>query len=677
MAAESADSAEAGNEPDWFRILPVAVVPVQASDGVILASNERFRSMFSEAEAPTRLDDLAADPEPLIALRTAVMRDDGVHECEVSAPQSAAALRRFLVCARPENSSIIIAAVADVTDRWEREREAAEMARFPEMNPGPVLRFDPDGVVVLANTAARTVFQTDDLVGHSWNDLCPGMTASHWTRIMADAEPPPIEAMLGETSILFNHVRSADNKIITAFGADTTAFRDAEHKLHERAAELSEIARFPDMNPGPVIRTDMDGKVLLANAAARSIFGPDIVDGSWLDACPSVDRDEWAEILKTGNIVSVEARIGDQDFMFAHRIDPKSELVFVFGADVSDEKRAQSALYQSERMATLGTLAAGVAHELNNPAAATRRAAEQLRDAFVRLEEAYLIRDQVTFSAAASAMLVEFEQKARAAAGKPDELDGLARSDRESAIEEWLDAREVQDSWRIAPALVAAEIDETLLERAAANMEGAALNAVLAWVGAAYPVHALAYEVGQGSSRISEIVGALKSYSYLGQAPVQAVDVREGLNNTLIILRSKLKEGVTVTREFSENLGEVLAYGSELNQVWTNLLDNALDAMGGQGAITVRTRGDGKWAVVEIEDDGPGIPSEVLPRIFDPFFTTKEPGKGTGIGLSTSYSIVTEKHGGRMTVESRPGCTRFVVCLPLDTPADPSSQLAE
>lgn len=321
-------------------------------------------------------------------------------------------------------------------------------------------------------------------------------------------------------------------------------------------------------------------------------------------------------------------------------------------------------------MSTLGTLATGVAHELNNPAAATGRAAEQLRDAFARLEEAYLIRDQISFAPAAHAMLVELEQQARAAAGKPDELDGLARSDRESAIEAWLDAHQVEDSWRIAPALVAAKIDDPLLERAAANMEKPALNAVLAWVGAAYPVHALAYEIGQGSHRISEIVGALKSYSYLGQAPVQAVDIHEGLNNTLIMLRSKMKSGVPVNREFSTDLGEVLAYGSELNQVWTNLLDNAVDAMGGQGAITVRTRGDGDWAVVEIEDDGPGIPSELLPRIFDPFFTTKEPGKGIGLGLSTSYSIVTEKHGGRMTAGSRPGMTRFVVHLPLDAQRD-------
>ena len=183
------------------------------------------------------------------------------------------------------------------------------------------------------------------------------------------------------------------------------------------------------------------------------------------------------------------------------------------------------------------------------------------------------------------------------------------------------------------------------------------LAAAIAWIGAAAPVHMLAYEIGQGSGRISEIVGALKSYSYLGQAPVQDVDLREGIDNTLIILRNKLKQGVTVERKFADDLPLIPAFGSELNQVWTNLLDNAIGAMKGRGTIIIRARLADPWAVVEIEDDGPGIPDDAQGRIFDPFFTTKEPGKGTGLGLSTTYSIVTERHRGEIMVESRPGRT--------------------
>src|SRR5439155_22897507 len=148
------------------------------------------------------------------------------------------------------------------------------------------------------------------------------------------------------------------------------------------------------------------------------------------------------------------------------------------------------------------------------------------------------------------------------------------------------------------------------------------------------------------AARISEIVGALKSYSYLGQAPVQAVDLREGLDNTLVILRSKLKVGVEVRREYGADVPPVQAWGSELNQVWTNLVDNAVDAMGGKGHLTIRTRRDGDWAVVEVEDDGPGVPQAIQSQVFDPFFTTKAPGKGTGLGLSTSYSIIVAKHNG-------------------------------
>jgi signal transduction histidine kinase len=182
-------------------------------------------------------------------------------------------------------------------------------------------------------------------------------------------------------------------------------------------------------------------------------------------------------------------------------------------------------------------------------------------------------------------------------------------------------------------------------------------------------VYTLLHEIGQGSARLSEIVGAVKGYSYLGQAPVQAVDPHEGLENTLVILRSKLTAGIHVRRDYGADVPKIQAYGSELNQVWTNLLDNAIDAMGGTGEITIRTRRQGAWVVVEIEDDGPGIPDQIQNRIFDPFFTTKEPGKGTGLGLSLSHRIITQQHKGEIRVESQPGRTRFTVKLPIELPS--------
>jgi signal transduction histidine kinase len=185
-----------------------------------------------------------------------------------------------------------------------------------------------------------------------------------------------------------------------------------------------------------------------------------------------------------------------------------------------------------------------------------------------------------------------------------------------------------------------------------------------------YLVYTLLNEIGQGSTRISEIVGALKSYSYLGQAPVQSVNIHEGIDNTLVILRNKLKTGITVHREYDLNLRPIVAYGSELNQVWTNLLDNAADALNGKGEIIIRTKHSEKSVQVEIEDNGPGIPKEIQSRIFDPFFTTKELGKGTGLGLSTSYSIIVEKHNGEISIESKPGQTCFTIVLPINLPTN-------
>lgn len=326
-------------------------------------------------------------------------------------------------------------------------------------------------------------------------------------------------------------------------------------------------------------------------------------------------------------------------------------------------------LRQSEKLATLGTLTAGIAHELNNPAAATRRAADQLRDAFAHLEDAHLRLGTVTLTSTGQALLRSLEQQGRERAVRPGDLDVLARSDREAAVEEWLDERGIADPWRLAPSLVGQGLDPSALTQLATALQGEALNAVLAWAASVFSVYTLLHEVGQGSARVAEVVGALKSYSHLGQAPVQTVDLHEGLDNTLVILRGKLKTGINVRRDYGADVPQVTAYGSELNQVWTNLLDNAAEAMGGKGEITIRTRRHGDWAVVEIQDNGPGIPEEIQPKIFDPFFTTKAPGKGTGLGLSTSYAIVTQKHLGEFRVASRPGFTCFTVKLPIERPS--------
>ena len=549
--------------------------------------------------------------------------------------------------------------------------DLALLAELPEKNPGPVARLDRDARILMANAAARTFLAREDIVGECWIDLCPGMTWDIWGRVLATGpEGRRIEheaEIEGPVCVLFTHVLSESGNVVFVYGADITARRQQEKLLARQTAALAEMARFPEMNPGPVLRMDQAGTILLANGAAREVFGTDPIGQSWPDLCPSVDTAAWSDILASGEVLRYEARINDREYVFAHRHDARTELVFVYGADVTVQKQTERALAQSERMATLGTLAAGVAHELNNPAAATRRAAEQMRTAFAALGRARLALDEAGLSPGSVTLMRDLDARAAEQAQGPLDLGSLDRSDRESEVEDWLDDRDVGDGWSLAPDLVAQGVTIDDLERLAAEFGEDELALALIWTVQSFRVHQLSHEIGQGSARISEIVAALKSYSYLGQAPVQAVDVHEGLDNTLVILRSKLKQGIDVRREYDASTPPVAAYGSELNQVWTNLIDNAADGMDGSGTLTIRTSHDDRWAIVEIEDDGAGIPEGARAHVFDPFFTTKEPGKGTGLGLSTTYSIVTKKHGGTIEVESRPGRTVFTVRLPLDT----------
>ncbi len=328
-------------------------------------------------------------------------------------------------------------------------------------------------------------------------------------------------------------------------------------------------------------------------------------------------------------------------------------------------RSTEAMLREREKLAALGTLSAGLAHELNNPAAAVQRSAALLQEGLDRLALTTAALGPVVDDREHAAFVADLAAEVARHGAVQTPLDPLDASDLAWELETFLVERGVADGGELAPALVTGGWDRAHLERIEAQFPGEALGRVVAWVAAGSAVHALVDEVATGARRISEIVKAVKEYSFMDQAAVQRVDIRAGLDNTLVILRPKLKTGITVTRDYQSDLPEIEAYGSELNQVWTNILDNAIDAMGGQGEVRIRAYVRDTDVVVEICDNGPGMPPDVRERIFEPFYTTKPPGSGTGLGLHISHNVVA-RHGGRIDIRSKPGETCFEVVLPLE-----------
>jgi signal transduction histidine kinase len=318
-----------------------------------------------------------------------------------------------------------------------------------------------------------------------------------------------------------------------------------------------------------------------------------------------------------------------------------------------------------ERLAALGTMAAGLAHELNNPAAAARRAAAQMAEALDVVSSTLRRFVESGIERAEAAQLVELHQQALDAAAGRTALDALDAADAEDDLLARLEAIDVPEPWRLAEPLAAAGIDEEWIARVA-QLAGPATDAALGWLAATLTAKGLAAELEESTRRMSDLVGAVKSYAYVDRGGLVEVDLHEGLETTLVVLGHKLKHtSIEVVRDYDRTLPKLTIRGSELNQVWTNLLDNAIDVLGDGGTITISTRRDGEAAVVEIGDDGPGIPPEIRERIFDSFFTTKDVGYGTGLGLATARRVVVDGHDGALSVESEPGRTTFSVRLPL------------
>jgi signal transduction histidine kinase len=318
-----------------------------------------------------------------------------------------------------------------------------------------------------------------------------------------------------------------------------------------------------------------------------------------------------------------------------------------------------------ERLAALGQMAAGLTHELNNPAAAARRAAAQLEEAMQAVTGAVASFVDAGLEREDAAVLIGLQREAMDGMTARTSVDALDIADAEEALLECLEDRGVEEAWRYADALAAAGVDQEWVERVV-DAAGPAADPALRWIAASLSAQSLAADLQESTRRMSDLVGAVKSYAYMDRGELQEIDIREGLESTLTILGHKLKHTrIDVVRDYDDDLPRMTVHGSQLNQVWTNLLDNAIDALGEDGTITITTLLDGGCVEVHVADDGPGIPPEVRNRVFDAFVTTKDVGKGTGLGLATAYQIVVDRHDGSLTVDSEPGRTEFRVRLPI------------
>ena len=321
---------------------------------------------------------------------------------------------------------------------------------------------------------------------------------------------------------------------------------------------------------------------------------------------------------------------------------------------------------QRDKLMALGKLSAGLAHELNNPAAAAQRSTASLREALVTVRDASIRLARHALTAEQRDIIIAFEQDA-AQFTPTISQDPLAQSDREERVATWLESHHMPDAWKIAPALTDAGLDVSKLGSLAVQVGDKVVCDALIRIASIITISRLITEIEISTRRISDLVKAIKEYSYMDQAAMQEVDLHQGIENTLTILHHNLKGGVKVLREYATDLPHICAYGGELNQIWTNLISNAIEAMQGKGELRVRTARDLDRVLVEIGDNGPGIPADVLPRIFDPFFTTKGVGEGTGLGLDTVCRII-RNHHGEIRVSSHPGDTRFQVYLPVTQP---------
>ncbi|MFJ2667950.1 ATP-binding protein [Nocardia fluminea] len=451
-------------------------------------------------------------------------------------------------------------------------------------------------------------------------------------------------------------------------------------------AELCAIGRIEYVDPGTVFREGepatcfyvlIDGEVRLTKLSGGMEIEINRTDhrgvyaGAWmayLGDRANQDYNGSMYVLRRSRFLVMDAadfsRIMHEWFpMAVHLLEGA-----FFGGQKSNQRIAER-----ERLLALGSLSAGLTHELNNPAAAAVRATSGLRERVAGMRHKLKMMAEGKFPADALVKLVEMQEQAADQVAKAPDLSPLEAADREDALADWFSERGIADGWNLAPTFVQAGLDTDWLEGVHATLEACqapVFEGAVRWLNYTIETELLMNEIFDSTTRISTLVGAAKQYSQMDRAPYQVVDLHELLDSTLVMLNRKLGDGIRVVKDYDRTLPPIPCFAAELNQVWTNLIDNAVYAMGGAGTLTIRTFKENDCAAIEIGDTGPGIAPEARGRIFEPFFTTKPVGDGTGLGLDISFRIVANKHNGDIRVESEPGNTRFIVRLPLHPAAE-------
>ena len=601
---------------------------------------------------------------------------------------------------RDSESDLVFVFGADITLQKKAESDLRVYSQIVSTSTDFVTLIDRDYVYRVVNRAYLNLLgkSRDEIVGHTIAEVLGA------ERFETSAKPNVDKALAGEPTNFQTQMLTPDGgrrildlrcdpfcdedgEIVGVLvdGRDVTEEQEAQEALRQ-ADEL--IRLLLDSTAEGIYGIDLDGNCTFANPACARLLGFESVDDllgrqmhklihhTRVNGKPyPVDECRIYQAFRKGEGTHV-----DDEVMFCADGRPfpaeywsypmfrDDELVgcVVTFVDITERRRVEDELRQTEKMAALGKLSAGLAHELNNPAAAATRAAKQLGEGIDGLQSVTIELAQADIGPDDWKLLREslddIEKRSLARA----DLSPIEANDREEELLEWLDGHDIAESWMIAPVFVNVSIEAADLDLLADKLSATPLPLAMIWLCRAITASDLCNIVERSSASISELVNTVKSYSHMDRAPSLQVDIHDGIEDTLAIMNHKLKSGVEVIREYDRNLPQVTAQGGELNQVWTNLFDNAVGAMDGKGTIKIKTYLDDDMVTVMVTDSGPGIPKDIQHRIFEPFFTTKGVGDGTGLGLDVVNRIVTNRCGGRIEMESEPGNTTFRVRIPVE-----------